>query len=220
MRVIRIEVCPHTPKIRVIFSGCNMRCEHCSDSEICADDAILYPATTPGKVAEAIIKLARDNNFESLIVDLLGGDPLLQYEDIVPLLDQLVFSPNRFSKNTVIIHTSGSINFERLCDQLSSSIYFNDSNNNLLFNFIIKGPSQGEYAKEICCEVSGQPKCITYRNLIIDPRWSSGVYPMLTFEINNDEDYDYISQLREQYPDLDSKFTIMLSGYYYRDMFM
>ncbi len=81
------------------LSGCNLRCSYC-DSRYTWDE--------PGREMNVNQILAWLENFPGVMVEITGGEPLLQ-ETVYSLIEQLVTSGRE-----VLLETNGSLNIERV----------------------------------------------------------------------------------------------------------
>lgn len=79
--------------------GCNLRCSYC-------DTKYTYEGPYKEMSIEQIIKIVEDYN--SPLVEITGGEPLLQ-EEVYPLCEALIKRDNR-----LLIETNGSLDIQRL----------------------------------------------------------------------------------------------------------
>ena len=89
------------PCLFIRLSGCNLRCSFCDAR---------YTYDEPGQVMTVAEILAEVHKTPGVMVEVTGGEPLLQ-EGIYPLLDGLL-ADNR----TVLLETNGSMDISRVPD--------------------------------------------------------------------------------------------------------
>lgn len=87
------------PCLFIRLSGCNLRCNYCDSS---------YTWEETGKTTSFGEILSWVDEFPGTIVELTGGEPLLQKE-VYPLMDKLLHKGR-----TVLVETNGSISIERV----------------------------------------------------------------------------------------------------------
>ena len=87
------------PCLFIRLSGCNLRCNYCDSS---------YTWEETGKTTSFGEILSWVDEFPGTIVELTGGEPLLQKE-VYPLIDKLLDRGR-----TVLVETNGSINIDRI----------------------------------------------------------------------------------------------------------
>ena len=91
------------PCIFVRLTGCNLRCNWC-DTQYAYENGTEYSA-------DEIISIIE--NFNVKLVEFTGGEPLLQKDELIPLMEQLL------SKNyTVLLETNGSVSLKNIPDEV------------------------------------------------------------------------------------------------------
>lgn len=89
------------PCLFIRLAGCNLRCTYCDSS---------YTWEETGNKTSLVEILAWTDDFPGTMIELTGGEPLLQ-EEIYPLMETLL-SRGR----TVLVETNGSIAIDRVPD--------------------------------------------------------------------------------------------------------
>jgi len=93
------------PCVFVRLTGCNLRCAWC-DSE--------YTFTGGSKMSlEAVLAEVKKLSPDGGLVEITGGEPMLQEREVVPLMQQLVDA-----KYTVLIETSGERPLDKVPQQV------------------------------------------------------------------------------------------------------
>ena len=91
------------PCFFIRLAGCNLRCTYC--------DAC-YTYEEPGSSYSVELLLAETERYPDVLVEITGGEPLLQ-EGIYPLLDKLLQNGR-----TVLLETNGSLGLERVPEKV------------------------------------------------------------------------------------------------------
>jgi len=84
------------PCIFIRLTGCNLRCKYC-DTTYAYNEG---KETSVIKIVEEVTKLYREGD----IIEITGGEPLLQKEELKNLIDELALI-----SSTILIETNGSI---------------------------------------------------------------------------------------------------------------
>lgn len=150
-----------TPCTFIRLSGCNLRCSYC-------DTAYSYEDGTEMTVA-GIIEKVRDAGLN--LVEITGGEPLLQFDDVAELATRLLDSGYR-----VLIETNGSVRIDRLDSRAvvildlktpaSGMSEMNDLSNleyikpNDEIKFVISDRSDYEWSKRMVLEQGLSKRCI------------------------------------------------------------
>ena len=87
------------PCLFIRLSGCNLRCNYCDSS---------YTWEETGKMTSVGEILSWVDEFPGTMIELTGGEPLLQKE-VYPLIDKLLGQGR-----TVLVETNGSINIDKI----------------------------------------------------------------------------------------------------------
>jgi 7-carboxy-7-deazaguanine synthase len=91
------------PCVFIRLSGCNLRCNYC-------DASYTYEEPSNKTALNEIIQFV--NNYPNAIVEITGGEPLLQ-ENSLPLMQNLLDLGR-----TVLLETNGSLTIETIPDQV------------------------------------------------------------------------------------------------------
>ena len=125
------------PCLFIRLSGCNLRCNYCDSS---------YTWEETGKTTSFGEILSWVDEFPGTMVELTGGEPLLQKE-VYPLIDKLLGQGR-----TVLVETNGSININKIPQTASIilDIKCPDSNMDSSMNWdnieqLFKRASQGSH---------------------------------------------------------------------------
>jgi len=87
------------PCFFIRFAGCNLRCTFCDAR---------YTYEDPGSFYSIEQLLSETERYPDVLVEITGGEPLLQ-EGVYPLLDKLLQN-----SRTVLLETNGTLNLERV----------------------------------------------------------------------------------------------------------
>ena len=126
----------------VRLAGCNLRCSYCDTAH----------AQDPAEVKEidSEVILQECINSRMPIVEFTGGEPLLQLNNLLPMLYRLV------RHKTVLIETNGSISLEP----------FKSAPNNLNLIVDIKCPSSGMHEKICYWNLENAHRCDQFKFVV------------------------------------------------------
>jgi 7-carboxy-7-deazaguanine synthase len=91
------------PCFFIRLAGCNLRCTYCDAR---------YTYEEPGTSYSVELLLAETERYPDVLVEITGGEPLLQ-EGIYPLLDKLLQNGR-----TVLLETNGSLGLEKVPEKV------------------------------------------------------------------------------------------------------
>lgn len=91
------------PCFFIRFTGCNLRCTYCDAR---------YTYEEPGSSYSVEQLLAEIERYPDVLVEITGGEPLLQ-DGIYPLLDKLLQTGR-----TVLLETNGSLSLDRVPEKV------------------------------------------------------------------------------------------------------
>jgi 7-carboxy-7-deazaguanine synthase len=142
------------PTIFIRFAGCNLRCDYCDTDYALKASQYDDRYTDIANVMCDVLQYCIPDNINNITIT--GGEPLLQKESIISILDTLSsFNHFMFSVN---IETNGSINPNEFIELYNKSEFCKNPENSLFFTFDLKTSSAGEDAKNACCDDSNLPK--------------------------------------------------------------
>jgi 7-carboxy-7-deazaguanine synthase len=166
----------------VRLAGCNLRCTYC-DTKYAQD-----PAETKIIDSEVILRECIDSTMP--IIEFTGGEPLLQLDNLLPMLFRLV------RHKTILIETNGSISLEPFksappnvnlivdikCPSSGMSdqiCYWNLKNATRCdqYKFVIGDRSDFEFARDICRQFPALTN--GYNEVLISPIYGTISLPEL-----------------------------------------